>query len=96
MRLLFHASNVNTNAKNRYSFKKQKQINHAEENKYYCNKCDFQAGQTGVLKEHQRYKHEGIIFTCDQCEFRTTVQFNLVFHKEVKHDGIRYLCRLSD
>ena len=42
----------------------------------------FSQRQTGDLKEHQKYKHEGMIFACDQCEFRTTVEINLVFHME--------------
>ena len=56
----------------------------------------IQSRQTGDLKGHQKYKHEGMIFACDQCEFRITVEFNLVFHKEAKLDGIRYLCHLCD
>ena len=27
----------------------------------------FSQRQTGDLKEHQKYKHEGMIFACDQC-----------------------------
>ena len=53
--------------------------------RYACDKCDYQATQTGTLKQHIRSLHEGIQQFCDKCDFKTVWPKSIKDHQRRKH-----------
>ena len=40
--------------------------------KYPCDKCSYQATQSGDLHQHIKSVHDGIKYSCDQCNFKAS------------------------
>ena len=53
--------------------------------RYACDKCDYQATQTGTLKQHIRSLHEGIQQFCDKCDYKTVWPKCMKDHQRRKH-----------
>ena len=61
--------------------------------KYSCDKCEYQAKQSGHLKAHIMGKHEGIKFKCEECDLQFSSKRNLQRHQHLKHEGKIYRCK---
>ena len=59
---------------------------------YLCDQCDFKAGDSGVLKRHQRGVHEGIKLPCNFCEYKSSYEANIREHIRYVHKKIRVQC----
>ena len=62
------------------------------DNKFKCDQCDKEFGQSFNLHEHIKSKHEGVKYSCDQCDYQAKLLGNLKRHIESKHEGVRYSC----
>ena len=69
-----------------------------KDNRYPCDKCDYEATTESTLKRHKVYKHEDFIdlIHCGQCNYNTTVKGSLKQHVESIHEGVRYPCDQCD
>ena len=64
----------------------------------HCTKCDFTTrnGRTH-LRDHERRKHEGVVFECDICGKRSARKGNILDHKRRMHEGVkRFKCSVCD
>ena len=59
---------------------------------YLCDQCDFKAGNSGVLKRHQRGVHEGIKLQCNFCEYKASYEANIREHIRFVHEKIKIQC----
>ena len=61
-----------------------------------CTHCDYTSTNSANVKEHIRFKHEGVRHYCDKCPYAATTIGALKIHKNGIHEGVQYPCDLCD
>ena len=61
-----------------------------------CDLCDYKTTFISTFKQHQRVKHENIVYSCDKCDYQVKYEASLKRHIAAVHDGITYDCTLCD
>jgi hypothetical protein len=64
----------------------------SEKIRYPCDQCVYQATQKQHLREHIRWKHDGIKLQCDTCGFEVNTKTGLHEHMRYKHQEKTFLC----
>ena len=63
-----------------------------DDNRYFCDECDYSATKLVYIKSHKASRHDGIRFECDLCDFSATTKAHLSHHKASIHVGVKYPC----
>ena len=61
-----------------------------------CTHCEYTSTNLANVKEHIRFKHEGVRHYCDKCPYAATTIGALKIHKNGIHEGVQYPCDLCD
>ena len=56
--------------------------------RYPCSQYEHVATRKSNLKNHIKYKHEGVRYPCPQCEFAATTARYLKIHVKNKHKEV--------
>ena len=68
-------------------------LKHEEDNKYFCNQCEFKTLYTSTLRIHTESVHEKLKYSCMKCDYQTVYEPSLKHHIQSRHEGIRYPCK---